>query len=307
MLLDTDVGTDIDDAYALVLAATSPELELRAVTTVGANTFRRAEIALKLLSVTGHPAPVAVGSGVPLGRVPWLGWDGYEGQGLDLSDVNWRTDTYPLAAPHLIADLAQAAHDEGRPLTFLGIGPLTNLALALKLYPEATRRLARVVWMGADFEGFGRENARSEHNVACDPLAAEIVLSSGLPVTVVGYNVGIQTRLSRTDLDELCELGGPLADALSGLHEVWFRWIGRDHSPMYDPLTVFATFREGLIETVPTTAHVDLTVSELGTVVFEPGDESAPHLVVTNFDLPGFQALQRERLRRAVLAARVNL
>lgn len=301
VLLDTDIGTDIDDAYALVLAATAPELDLRAVTTVGANTFTRAEIALGLLKVLGHPAPVAVGSSVPLGKVPWRGWDGYEGQGLDLSDVDWRRDAHPLAAPHLIADLAQAAHDEERPLTFLAIGPLTNLALALQLHPEATRNLAGVVWMGADFQGFGPENARAEHNVACDPLAAEVVLRSDLPVTVVGYNVGVQTCLGRTDLGELRNLGGPLADALAGLHEVWFRWIGRDHSPMYDPLTVLAAFREDLIGTVPARAYVDLTAPEPGTVVFGPGDQDAPHRVATSLDLPRFQAMQRERLRRAVL------
>ncbi|BDP43936.1 nucleoside hydrolase (plasmid) [Deinococcus aetherius] len=300
VLLDTDIGTDIDDAYALVLAATAPELDLRAVTTVGGNTFTRAEIALKLLKLLGHSAPVAVGSGVPLGKVPWRGWDGYEGEGLDLSDVSWRRDAHPLAAPHLIADLAETAHAEGRPLTFLAIGPLTNLALALQLHPEATRQLAQVVWMGANFQGFGPENARAEHNVACDPLAAEVVLQSGLHVTVVGYNVGVQTRLGRADLGELWELGGPLGDALAGLHEVWFRWTQRDHSPMYDPLTVLAAFREDLIETVPTHAHVDLAAPEPGTVVFGPGVEDAPHRVATHLDLPRFQEMQRERLRRAV-------
>ena len=301
ILLDTDIGTDIDDAYALVLAATAPELDLRAVTTVGGNTFARAEIALKLLRLLGHPAPVAVGSGVPLGSVPWRGWDGYEGEGLDLSDVNWRRDALPLAAPHVIAECARAAHDEGRPLTLLAIGPLTNLALALHLHPVATRTRARVVWMGADFQGFGPGVARPEHNVACDPLAADQVLRSGLPVTLVGFNVGVQTRLSRADLGALRELGGSLVEALAALHEVWFRWIGRDHSPMYDPLTVFAAFQENLIETVPVQAHVDLSAPEPGRVVFDPGGVAAPHRVATDLDLPGVQALLQARLRRAVL------
>ncbi len=299
ILLDTDIGTDIDDAYALVLAATAPELDLRAVTTVCGDTFTRAEIALKLLKLLGHPAPVAVGAGLPLGNVPWRGWDGYEGEGLDLSDVNWRRDAHPLGAPHLIADLAARGAERGEPLTFLAIGPLTNLALALTLHPEATRRLARVVWMGADFGGFGQGNARSEHNVACDPLAADLVLRSGLPVTIVGYNVGVQTRMTRADLEELRGIGGSLVEALAALHAVWFRWIGRDFSPMYDPLTALSTFRDDLIGTVPARARVDLGAPEPGTVVFEEGG-TAPHRVAVNLNLPAFDALFRERLRDAV-------
>src|SRR5262249_37361050 len=137
VVLDTDIGTDIDDAYALLLAAVSPELDLRAVTTVNHDVDLRARIAKKLLRLLGRgDIPVAAGTGPSLTPGVTRGWGGHEGQGIVLSDTTSQ-DLAKQDAPRLLADLAEAAHAEGTPLTILPIGAMTNLAVAVEQYPEA--------------------------------------------------------------------------------------------------------------------------------------------------------------------------
>src|SRR5438034_9488316 len=115
LLLDTDIGTDIDDAYALVLAARSPEIDLRAVTTVNNDVLLRARIAKKLLRLMDRDdVPVASGSGASLTPGESRGWMGHEGIGIDLSDVHV-PDLDPRPAAQVIADTCRVAAAEGNP------------------------------------------------------------------------------------------------------------------------------------------------------------------------------------------------
>src|SRR5689334_7394399 len=124
IILDTDIGTDIDDVYALVLAAVSPELELKAVTTVNKGTVLRARLAKAVLRMLGRiEIPVAAGARQSLTSGVAIGWMGHEGQGVDLSDVG-TDDLDPLDGPSLIA--RTASDNIGSVL--ITIGALTNAA-----------------------------------------------------------------------------------------------------------------------------------------------------------------------------------
>jgi purine nucleosidase len=273
IVLDTDIGTDIDDAYALVFAAASPELNLRAVTTVNNDTVLRAQIAREILRILGRAdVPVAVGASSALTPGVDLGWLGHEGKGIDLGESPASSlDRRPAAK--LIADEARRASAEGKPLTLLNIGAMTNAAIAFRDYPDDMAGIGRVIAMASCFHALGQENARGEHNVACDPGAFQAVVDSGVPLTLIGLNVTRETAMTAADLERIEALGGPLAAALAGMHHVWFNMIGRDHSPMHDALAVAAAFDDSLMRYESVHARIAGESAEAGAVEFNPPDE----------------------------------
>lgn len=303
IVLDTDIGTDIDDAYALIFAAASPELELRAVTTVNNDVCLRARIAKALLKLIGRgDIPIAAGAGRSLTPGVSRGWGGHEGIGIDLAGIHVCQDSDFEKAPAVIASEAAIAHDEGAPLTLITIGAMTNAALAFERYPDETRKLDHVIAMASDFQGFGPENASGEHNVACDPLAVQRVIDSGIPVTFVGLNVTRQTSMNRRQVEEIAALGGPLADALAGMHRVWFDHIGRDISPMHDALAVAYAFRPQLLTTIPVSARILPDAPKPGAVLFNPPeDDKVTVSAATDVDLEGFERVFWERVKGAIV------
>jgi purine nucleosidase len=304
VVLDTDIGTDIDDAYALLLAAVSPELQLLAVLTVNHNVTLRARIARKLLNLLGLPhIPVIRGIGPSLTPGETRGWGGHEGKGIsldDLSDSDLGED-----APGWLAHAAQNAFDRGEPLTLITIGALTNVAVALERDPARMSKIGRIVAMASNFEGYGEENARGEHNVACDPVAMERVLQSGIPLTLVGLNVTNQTVMRRAQVDEIAAQKSLLAESLTGMHYEWFRFIQRDYSPMHDGLAVAFAFRPDLLETVPVVARIDHPAKEPGTIVYNPPlpDQVTCCRIATAVNADAYHILLSERTIQALSAA----
>jgi purine nucleosidase len=304
VVLDTDIGTDIDDAYALALAAVSPELDLRAVTTVNSGVALRARIAKKLLRLLGRDeVPVLAGRGESYTPGVSRGWGGHEGRGIDLSGVE-PDILQETAFLSLLDSLLRDNHARGQPLTLITIGALTNAAWLLEaLSPETAGKIGRIVTMASTFEGFGAENARGEHNVACDPVAAERVLNSGIPVTLIGLNVTMQTVMTRADVEDLAACGSPLAEALAGMHRVWFDVIGRDHSPMHDGLAVAAVFRPELFTFEPVVPRVRHDTPVSGAIVYNPPvpGEVTRCRIAKSVNAPAFHSLLRERIKQAVV------
>lgn len=299
VVLDTDIGTDIDDAYALLLAVLSPELDLRAVTTVNNDVALRSKIAKKLLRLLGRDdVPVACGSGVALTPGVTRGWGGHEGRGIDLSKVDPARDIDSRDASTIIATAASAAHNEGNPLTLLPIGAMTNIALALEKYPQEMRLVGRIVAMASTFEGFGRDYARGEHNVACDPVAADRVLRSGIPITLIGLNVTRQTAMTREQVEAWAARGGPVAQAVVGMHRVWFDVIHNDRSAMHDPLAVAVAFRPELVHLLPVKASVWLDAPHPGTIIYNPpSPEEVTHCrIAASVQADEFHLLLQERI-----------
>lgn len=304
VVLDTDIGTDIDDAYALLLAAVSPELRLLGVLTVNHDVTLRAKIARKLLNLSGRfDIPVIRGVGPSLTPGETRGWGEHEGRGIaldDISDADLGED-----APGWLARAAQDAFDRGEPLTLLTIGALTNVAVALEREPEKMSRIGRIVSMASNFQGYGEEHARGEHNVACDPVAMDRVIQSGIPLTLVGLNVTNQTVMRRAQVDEIAAQKNLLAQYLTGMHYEWFRFIQRDHSPMHDGLAVAFAFRPDLMETVPVVARVDLQAKEPGAIVYNPPppDQVTRCRIATAVNADAYHILLRERTIQALFAA----
>lgn len=240
VLLDTDIGDDIDDALALALALRSPELDVLGVSTVFGDVAQRARLARKLLATFGRPdVPVAEGAGLPLARR-----NRSSGcvQCAAVASDEPLPPPYPGDAAQLLAKTALA-----RPgaVTLICLGPLTNAATALEREPRLAAALAGIVMMGSSMFPWAEWNTRN------DPEAARVVLRSGVPLYAVGLNVTLLCTLSRAQVVALAAAGTPATDLLSRLIVLWQRGNPRRRLMLHDPLTVAAVARPDLLQPVP--------------------------------------------------------
>lgn len=240
VILDTDMGDDIDDALALALALQSPELDVRAVVTVLQQRERRADLTWKVLELYGR-TDVAVGLGAeqPLLTRPRTG---VVPQTTALrADERMPEGRRRSGIPLIIETLMGSPQK----ITWLAYGPLTNVALALKAEPRIAEKIERLVLMnGVFFQG-----PRLEYNTLRDPEAAAIVFSSGLPITTVGLDVTMKCQLGLEDLKRLEASSVPAVRFLYELIKIWQGGKPERRPVLHDPLAVAVTFRPELIRT----------------------------------------------------------
>ncbi len=201
VIIDTDPG--IDDAVALAVAVTAPELDVRLVTTVGGNVSlaHTTDNALKLLEFLGAQVPVAAGAERPLLAEPLDAAAVHGESGLEGWDfpAPGRALLSEKTAVEAMRDVLLAAEE---PVTLVCLAPLTNVALLLKVFPQVAEKIGRIVLMGGT-AGRGNKGVLSEFNVACDPEAAAIVFQSGLPIAMAGLDVGQAATLRREDCEAI--------------------------------------------------------------------------------------------------------
>ncbi|MBP6995557.1 MAG: nucleoside hydrolase [Phycicoccus sp.] len=226
LILDTDIGTDVDDAMALSQILGSPAVHLDSVTTVYGDTHLRAQIAWSYGRLAGRHLRVHPGEGVPrTGREIY--WPGHEGT---LQPDLQTARVEPIGAvDHLISSLAARPGE----LDVVAIGPLTNLASALEREPSVARWIRHLWLMAGDFSG-GDE---AEHNVLSDSASAAMVFASGVPTTVTGTEV---TRKLRIEAEGLARIGaaGALGAALHADMQQWWAYWQETWNVPHDPVTV---------------------------------------------------------------------
>lgn len=292
IILDTDIGDDIDDALALALALQSPELDLRAVTTVIDDTETRTRLAWKELGLYGRQdIPVATGASEPL-------LDPVRPQRARQFEVLTDADTVPEAAHRRAADLIiDTLMASPRPMTLVPIGPLTNIALALKSGPNIRPKIARIVLMGGAFHMLNQE-----YNIWRDRVAAEIVFSSGVPITAVGLDVTTRCKLEGADLARLRAAANPASRFLAKLIDLWQDGHPNQFPTLHDPLAVAAAFQPNLIETQLGSVQVETGCCVAnGLTMFKPADELPPGakattLIARDVNVRGFLDLFLARL-----------
>jgi inosine-uridine nucleoside N-ribohydrolase len=303
LILDTDPG--IDDALALFLALASPEVQLESITTVHGNvplefTTRNA---LSLLELTGRlDIPVARGSSHPLVRAP-----------VDAAFVHGPTGLGALELPppqvepavqsavDLLIERIKTAPGE---LTLVAIGPLTNLALALRHEPSIAQQVREVVIMGGALRVPGNVTPSAEFNIYADPHAAQIVLHAGWPIRLVSLDVTNQTFVQREQVQQLAQKGGQIASAIERMSDYYFDVFGPASGNrvlrLHDPLCLAAAFRPDFIQWEPVYVDVELTGTlTLGaTVPFfkRPGTPAPNVLASVEVDAEQFVAWCWERL-----------
>jgi purine nucleosidase len=247
LILDTDIGTDVDDIVALGLLLRAPAVDLRAVTTVYADAALRARMVKAVLAAADRPAvPVGCGVDQPLMQRDPIFWQGWEGEGiLDAADP-------PEGAfPHAVDLLTEMVLAEPGAITVVAVGPLTNIALAITKEPRFATAVRRITIMGGIIQRRHDQLSASyvEHNIRCDPEAAQIVLTSGAPITLVPLDVTTQVQITRQDLRRLAtdRLGAMLADQL----DRYMTHVGRDWTHPHDPLAAATVIRPDFVQTQP--------------------------------------------------------
>jgi inosine-uridine nucleoside N-ribohydrolase len=281
VIFDTDIGDSIDDAFALALALRSPELDVRAVTTVTDDVESRTRLAWKELGIFGR-RDIAVGTGAPEPLLDPV----HRGQSREF-EVLTAGDTVPPAARRRAADLIVetllASPDK---VTLVPVGPLTNIALALKTEPRIKDTIQRIVLMGGAYQ-----MREPEYNIQRDHAAAEIVFRSGVPITAVGLDVTLQCKLRPQDLDRLRLADDPASLFLRRLMALAKSETHQEYPTLHDPLAVAVVFQPELVET--TAGRV--TVSAEGVTQFAPEAGSATQ-VARQVKAAAFLDLLMERL-----------
>ncbi len=243
IILDTDIGTDIDDAFALALVLESPELDLLGVTTVSGDTLARARLAAKMLSEAGRPnVPVAAGE---------------PGKPLPIDQCRWAEGfASPALRREAAADFLEAQFD-GRPgaITLVPVGPLTNVGTLLKRHPDVAKKIKRIVMMGGSIALGYEPNSppAAEYNIAQDPPAAQVVFSSGVPILMVPLDVTAMLELDAAARHRILTRLTPLTNALALLYHLW----NKPTPILFDPMAVGMVIDPGLSETQELAVEVD--------------------------------------------------
>ena len=196
VLIDTDIGDDIDDAFALCLAMRSPEIRLLGVTTVHRCAKHRARMAKALLRAGGFGyVPVHAGDSRPLKCTSVYG------RPIDYADLphsyDSEYDDVSYDGDDAVSFLAETLKKSSDKVTIVTLGALTNLARLLCEHPEVHEKIGLTCTMGGAYSmNWG------EYNFCCDPEAAAVVLESGLPQHCVGVDVTFQCKLNGELLEQ---------------------------------------------------------------------------------------------------------
>jgi inosine-uridine nucleoside N-ribohydrolase len=221
IIIDTDPG--IDDAMAIFFALQSPELEVLGITAVFGNggVANTASNAVRILETAGRDdIPVAAGADTPLitanrssGGMSVHGLDGLGNAGDQLPQPKGRPISQQAAS--FIVETVMANPGE---VILVPIGPLTNIALALRLEPKIADAVKGISLMGGSAFAGGNKTAAAEANIYNDPHAADIVFSAGWPITMAGWDANNRFHMNPTYLNQLCALGNPATAFIEAIY-----------------------------------------------------------------------------------------
>ncbi len=261
-----DVDTGIDDSMAIAYAVHSPELDVLGITTVFGNiTVEEAtRNTLVVLDQLERPLPVYPGEAKPLLRdytKPFARHiHGADGIGNQYREPSTR-QAESLSGPEFIVQQIMANPGE---ITVIAVGPLTNIARALQLEPNIAQHIARLIVMNGAVTVPGNVTPYAEANTYSDPDAAALVFSSGMPVTLVGLDVTMQTLLTAAHLEQWRSLNTNLATFLADMTDFYMEAYkgvitsGRGCA-LHDPLAVSVAIDPTFVRTESYAVHVECT------------------------------------------------
>jgi inosine-uridine nucleoside N-ribohydrolase len=264
VLVDTDGG--VDDALALIMALNSPQLDLKAITVLAGNidVDQAANNVLRVLSIVQpNTLPiVAKGCEKPLVKPPFnaAGIHGADGLGeLDKFKEADGTPRYPkltieASTENAIDVILKAAQEYGNSLNIVALGPLTNLATAIQKDAATMQKIGRIIIMGGAVTVPGNITAAAEFNFFVDPDAAQIVMESGIALTLVGLDVAMKAPLPRQIVeDNLQRRPSKVTQFIADCTGIYMAFY-RDNEGFYgcylhDPLAMAVAINPSLVKT----------------------------------------------------------
>ncbi len=297
LIIDTDPG--IDDAMAIAYAAAASEIDLIGLTTVFGNTHvhQSSRNARFLVDKLRLGIPVAQGASSALGESthsPSEHVHGPEGFG-DLTQIEEIGENHALSAAEFLVDMARSHRGE---LVVCAVGPLTNIADAMRLDPEFADNLGKLVIMGGAVYCPGNITEHAEANIYHDAKAADEVFAAPPPTILVGLDVTLKTLYETADFEALAErspdMGGFLRD-ISRFYLKFYKEIGGlEGCGLHDSTAVIACTHEPMFEMVETGLQVALDGAEIGAT--RPDPARPPVRVCQDVDGPGVVRLFTDRV-----------
>lgn len=248
VILDTDIGDDLDDAFALGLVLRSPELRLLGIETAFGDTELRARLVDRYLAAVGRT------------DIPVLA-------GVETKSVHFTQAAYARQAPErkhasAVDFLLKQIHAHPGQITLIAIGPLFNVQAAIERDPATLKMLKRVVIMGGSvYRGYDSKSDKNtppspEWNIVCDPAGAKALFSVGVSVFVMPLD-STQIHLENPALGTVFAHGSPLTDQLTLLYHQWTS-VNEWRTPtLFDPVAVTYSFRPDLCPATPMRLEVD--------------------------------------------------
>ncbi len=262
LILDCDPG--VDDAVALLLALGSPrELGVLGITTVAGNvgpglTARNARLIRELAA--REDVPIHAGCERPLVRPPVDAGEFHGPSGLGTLPVH--EPRAPLAAQHAVPFIVETLlREPAGSVTLVITGPMTNVAMAMRLEPRILPRIREIVFMGGARSVGGNITASAEYNIYADPHAARIVCESGLPIVALGLDATHQVRATQARIATLRSLGSVRAQAAAELMAFSSSLPPyrepEPGAPLHDPCTIAYLLNPALFELAPVYLNVE--------------------------------------------------
>lgn len=242
VIIDTDPG--LDDALALMVAFASEELDVKAILSVSGNQSieKTTANAAKIIQLAGKDIPLVQGADRPLVREKVFAADIHGESGLGsvkLPPVSFESAGDPIQV------IYEHANKYAGKLEIIALGPLTNIAKAILLYPNLKDLVARIVLMGGG-HAFGNVTPSAEFNIYADAEAAKIVFESGIPIVMVGLDATHDLSVDRSEVDELIEGDGETATVLKqfllDLIEACEKFFNVQEAHLHDVLAVIAVY-----------------------------------------------------------------
>jgi len=248
VIIDTDIGDDIDDAFAVALALRSPELQILGITTTFGDTEKRAKLLDRLLGEVGRSdIPVAAGTPTP----PMT----------DFTQLKYAEGGHFAKASHreAVTFLLDEIRRNPGGITLVAIGPLLNLGALIDKDAATFRKLKRVVLMGGSiYRGYGDVGSGAprgpepEWNIKNDIPSAQKLFAAGVPLFVMPLD-STQLKMDAANRNFLFRQGTPLTDALTLLYHEW----GQETPTLFDPMTIAFIIKPELCPVVPMNIRVD--------------------------------------------------
>ena len=307
IIIDTDPGQD--DAVAILLALASPdELEVLGITTVAGNVplSRTSSNARKVLELAGRPdIPVHAGCMRPMLRQPRTAEYVHGPTGLNGPDLP--EPKMPLGKAHGVDWLIETvqAH-EPKSITLCTLGPLTNVGMALVKVPAIAERIKRIVMMAGAYFEVGNVTPAAEFNVYVDPEAADVVMRSGIPITILPLDVTHQVLSTRERIETLRGLGNragrAVAEMLTFSEKFDVKKYGWTGAPLHDPNVIAWLLKPELYKGREINVSIEIdSALTLGMTVADwwgVTDRPKNAMFLRDVDATGFYAVLTERLRR---------
>jgi purine nucleosidase len=260
VIIDTDIGDDIDDAFAVGLALQSPEFRILGITTAFGDTKLRAQLAERMLAAVGREdIPVVAGiETAPRAKFTQAAY----AEGGDVKQVQ------PRSAPDFI--LGEVRKHPGE-ITLIAIGPQTNLAAAIVKDPATFGKLKRIVMMGGSvYKGYKGGAPDPEWNILCDIPAAQKVFTSSVPLYVMPLDATI-LKFEPEPLQKLFAQHTPLTSQIHMLYDEWSGNTKQTIPTLFDPMAVGYAADPALCPTTP----LHITVDDQGFTQPGPGEPNA--------------------------------